>query len=54
MTNNKIFQTVLAERIQQFIDATLGSPQRHADSLLTDEQREQLLDNGQVQKAALA
>lgn len=42
---------VLAERIQQFIDATLDSPQRTADSLLTDEQREQLLDNGRTQKA---
>jgi hypothetical protein len=42
---------VLAERIQQFIDATLDSSQGAADSLLTDEQREQLLDNGRMQKA---
>lgn len=43
---------VLAERIQQFMGATLDRPQRTAGLLFTDEQREQLLDNGRMQKVA--
>jgi hypothetical protein len=42
---------VLAERIQQFIADASGNSQRTAVPLLTDAEREQLLDNGRMQKA---
>jgi hypothetical protein len=43
---------VLAERIHQFMGAAQDRPQRTPGPLLTDGQRELMLDNGRTQKVA--